>query len=85
MPVAPFVSEVELEEDTEEEKDLWGKVLNITQTVLDVAGIIPVIGEVADLANAGIYATRGDYTNAALSVDAAIPFVGCAATGAKLL
>lgn len=53
--------------------------------MLDVAGIIPAIGEVADLANAGIYATRGDYTNAALSVDAAIPFVGCAATGAKLL
>lgn len=32
MLVALFVSEVELEEDTEEEKDLWGKVLNITQT-----------------------------------------------------
>ncbi|WP_275078688.1 hypothetical protein [Paenibacillus sp. O199] len=36
MPVAPFVSEVELEEDTEEEKDLWGKVLDVTQIVLDV-------------------------------------------------
>ena len=55
----------------------------MTQTVLDVAGMIPVIGEVADLANAGIYAARGDYTNAALSAAAAIPFVGWAATGAK--
>nr|WP_282446227.1 DNA/RNA non-specific endonuclease [Paenibacillus silvae] len=45
--------------------------------------MIPVIGEVADLANAGIYAARGDYTNAALSAAAAIPFVGWAATGAK--
>gem|GEM_PF-2117952 len=56
----------------------------MTQTVLDVAGMIPVIGEVADLANAGIYAARGDYTNAALSAAAAIPFVGWAAGGAKL-
>ena len=47
--------------------------------------MIPVIGEVADLANAAIYAARGDYTNAALSAAAAIPFVGWAATGAKFV
>ncbi|KAG2862994.1 hypothetical protein PC114_g28169, partial [Phytophthora cactorum] len=45
--------------------------------------MIPVIGEVADLANAAIYVARGDYTNAVLS--AAIPFVGWAATGAKFV
>lgn len=84
VPEAPFVSEVQVEEEPEEEKKgFWGKVLDVTQTVLDVAGMIPVIGEVADLANAGIYAARGDYTNAALSAAAAIPFVGWAATGAK--
>ncbi|MGV2881491.1 contractile injection system protein, VgrG/Pvc8 family [Paenibacillus taichungensis] len=85
VPEAPFVSEVQVEEEPEEEKKgFWGKVLDVTQTVLDVAGMIPVIGEVADLANAGIYAARGDYTNAALSAAAAIPFVGWAAGGAKL-
>ncbi|MFB8375155.1 hypothetical protein [Paenibacillus taichungensis] len=86
VPEAPFVSEVQVEEEPEleeEKKGFWGKVLDVTQTVLDVAGMIPVIGEVADLANAGIYAARGDYTNAALSAAAAIPFVGWAATGAK--
>ncbi|MCG7376061.1 DNA/RNA non-specific endonuclease [Paenibacillus sp. ACRSA] len=84
VPEAPFVSEVQVEEEPEEEKKgFWGKVLDVTQTVLDVVGMIPVVGEVADLANAAIYAARGDYTNAALSAAAAIPFVGWAATGAK--
>ncbi|CAI6064816.1 hypothetical protein PAECIP112173_01937 [Paenibacillus sp. JJ-100] len=86
VPEAPFVSEVQVEEEPEEEKKgFWGKLLDVTQSVLDVAGMIPVIGEVADLANAAIYAARGDYTNAALSAAAAIPFVGWAATGAKFV
>ncbi|MFE6076983.1 hypothetical protein ACFVQB_21195 [Paenibacillus sp. NPDC057886] len=58
-----LVSEVQVEEEPEpeeEKKGFWGKVLDVTQTVLDVAGMIPVIGEVADLANAGIYAARGE-------------------------
>jgi len=42
-----------------------------------------VVGEVADLANAAWYTAEGDYTMAALSAAAAIPFVGWAATGAK--
>ena len=58
--------------------------LDVVQTGLDVVGMIPVVGEVADLANAGIYAARGDYANAALSASAAIPIIGTAATGAKL-
>jgi hypothetical protein len=45
--------------------------------------MVPVIGEVADLANAGWYAAEGDYTNAALSAAGAIPFAGNAATAAK--
>jgi hypothetical protein len=51
---------------------------------LDVIGLIPVVGEVADLANAAWYTAEGDYTMAALSAAAAIPFVGWAATGAKV-
>ena len=47
-------------------------------------GLIPVVGEVADLANAAWYTAEGDYTMAALSAAAAIPFAGWAATGAKV-
>ncbi|MGH3566615.1 MAG: DUF6531 domain-containing protein [Pseudonocardia sp.] len=50
---------------------------------LDVIGLIPGLGEVADLANAAWYTAEGDYTMAALSAAAAIPFAGWAATGAK--
>ncbi|MEV6868092.1 DNRLRE domain-containing protein [Streptosporangium subroseum] len=50
---------------------------------LDVVGMIPVAGEVADLANAGWYAAEGNYVDAALSLAGAIPFAGTAATAAK--
>ena len=52
--------------------------------VLDVAGFIPVVGAVADVANAGLYAAEGDYANAALSAAAAVPGIGDAAAAAKL-
>ncbi|MEK4114930.1 contractile injection system protein, VgrG/Pvc8 family [Paenibacillus sp. FSL W8-0919] len=68
-----------------EKKGFWGKLLDGVQLVLDVAGMVPGIGEIADLANAAIYTARGDYTNAALSAAAAIPFAGWAATGAKFV
>jgi len=60
------------------------RLLNGLQTGLDVAGVVPVIGEVADGINAGIYTLRGDYVNAGLSGAAMIPFLGWGATGAKL-
>ncbi len=50
---------------------------------LDVVGLIPFVGEAADLANAAWYAAEGDYTMAALSAAAAIPFAGWVATGGK--
>jgi hypothetical protein len=54
------------------------------QTVLDVAGFIPGIGEVADIANAGISAARGNYLEAGLSLLSVIPGVGDAVgKGAK--
>jgi hypothetical protein len=52
--------------------------------VLDVVGLVPLVGEAADLINAGWYTAEGDYANAALSAAATIPFLGSAATGAKL-
>ncbi|MEU4446911.1 DNRLRE domain-containing protein [Actinosynnema sp. NPDC050801] len=57
---------------------------DIGHLALDVVGLVPVVGEVADLANAAWYAAEGDYLNAALSAASAIPFAGYAATGAKL-
>ena len=60
-----------------------GLFSKIGHGVLDVAGLVPGVGEVADLANAAWYTAEGDYTMAALSAAAAIPFAGWAATGAK--
>jgi LysM domain len=45
-------------------------------TALDIAGYIPVVGVVADVANAGLYAAKGDYANAGLSLVSAIPGIG---------
>jgi hypothetical protein len=64
-------------------KPWWENGLNGLQTVLDVAGLIPGLGEIADGINAGIYAARGDYLNAALSAAAMIPGAGWGATAAK--
>jgi len=56
---------LELQEDT--------SAMNI---VLDVAGLIPGVGEVADLANAVDYARKGDYLFSALSLISVIPTIG---------
>lgn len=56
---------------------------DIGHTVLDGVGMVPVVGEVADLANAGWYAVEGKWTDAALSAGSAIPIAGNVATAAK--
>ncbi|SES02080.1 intein C-terminal splicing region [Lentzea xinjiangensis] len=60
----------------------WAEV---GHTILDVVGMIPVVGEIADGINAVWYLAEGDYVNAALSAAALVPFAGAAATGAKLI
>jgi len=62
-----------------------GSFLDGLQTVFDVAGLIPGLGEAFDAANAVIYAARGDYVSAGLSAAAMIPVVGSVGTGAKLV
>ncbi len=63
----------------------WGfGLMDVVHGALDVAGLVPVLGEAFDLINAGIYAIEGDYTSAALSAAAAIPVLGTAATIGKL-
>lgn len=59
-------------------------VLDTVQFALDILGLIPAFGEIADALNAIIYALRKDYVNAGLSLAACIPFAGWAATGGKI-
>ncbi|MBK8252479.1 MAG: hypothetical protein IPK82_07400 [Polyangiaceae bacterium] len=69
--------------ETPGEASLGTKVLDGVQIGLDVVGLIPGAGEIADLTNAGISALRGDYVGAGLSLASAIPFAGWFGTGAK--
>ena len=59
------------------------KVLDYLQTGLDIAGMIPVIGEAADAINVGIHLGRGNYGEAALSLAAMIPLAGAGVTAGK--
>lgn len=60
-------------------------LLDTLQVGLDLIGLIPGVGEVADGVNGLIYLARGDKVNAALSFGAMIPIVGWAATGGKFV
>jgi len=73
----------EVEAETAAEGDTGSKILDGVQLGLDVVGLIPVVGEVADIGNGIISAFRGDFVGAGLSFASAIPFAGYAASGAK--
>ncbi|MFE1263229.1 DNRLRE domain-containing protein [Streptomyces albogriseolus] len=63
---------------------LFGLSLSdIGHATLDVVGLVPVVGEVADVANGIWYAAEGNYVDAALSLTSAIPLAGYAATAVK--
>lgn len=64
-------------------KIYWHATVELIHNALDVAGMIPGAGEVADLANGVIYTVQGDGINAAFSYAAAIPIYGWASTSAK--
>ncbi len=51
-------------------------VLDGIQGALDVVGMIPVVGEIADGINGVVSLARGDYVGAALSFTSMIPVVG---------
>ncbi|MBK8256728.1 MAG: hypothetical protein IPK82_29160 [Polyangiaceae bacterium] len=62
----------------------WANVaLDAVQAVLDVLGLIPGLGEIADGVNGLISLARGEYVAAGLSFAAMIPFAGWVATGGK--
>ena len=52
-------------------------------TLFDICGLVPLGGELCDLANGVLYVIEGDGVNATLSFAATIPVVGWVATGAK--
>jgi len=60
-------------------------VLDGVQAGLDVVGLIPGPGEIADGINAVVSLGRRDYMGAALSAAAMIPFAGWGATAAKFV
>lgn len=60
----------------------WGS--DVTHGVLDVAGLVPVLGTVTGVVGAGIYALEGDYVSAGLDLASAVPIGGTAVKAGKL-
>ena len=69
--------------------DLLGDKPRITKEnvhdMLMAAGFTPGLGNVADVADAVLYAAEGEFGNAALSVAAMIPFIGQAVSTNRAL
>jgi len=65
-------------------KSWYDKFSDWGHLALDVAGMVPVVGAVADGVNAAWYAGEGDWASAALSAAAAVPGAGQVATATKL-
>jgi RHS repeat-associated protein len=61
----------------------WPSWSDIGHAALDVVGLVPVVGEVADVANGIWYTAEGNYVDAALSFTSAIPLAGYGATAVK--
>lgn len=51
---------------------------------LDILGLVPVLGEPADLINGVLYVIEGDGVNATLSVASSLPFLGYITSGPKI-
>lgn len=64
-------------------KCIWYATKEIIHVSLDVFGLIPVAGEIADLANGVLYTIEGDGINATLSYASAIPLVGYGSVATK--
>ena len=64
---------------------LWDKIGSKVHLGLGAAGMVPGIGNIADLIDAGIYSAEGDKLGAGLSLAAAVPGLGLVAGGTKLL
>jgi len=58
-------------------------IMDVVHTSLDVVGLVPGLGEIADGINAVAYLAEGNYEDAALSAAAMVPFAGTASTVVK--
>jgi uncharacterized protein YukE len=54
-------------------------------STVDLGGLVPGVGEIADGLNAAWYAAEGDPTNAGISLAGMIPLAGMGATGTRAL
>lgn len=66
-----------------ESKIYWEASKDFVHIALDGFGMIPVVGEIADLTNGVLYLIEGDGINATLSFAATIPIVGWGSTAGK--
>lgn len=86
-PSAPKIPAAEanppVKAETAAEAGTGAQIMDGVQLGLDVVGLIPGVGEIADLANAGISAARGDWIGASLSLASAIPFAGWGTAAVK--
>lgn len=62
----------------------WEASKEMIHLTLDLIGLVPVVGEVADLTNGVLYVVEGDGVNATLSVASAVPIIGWAPAGTKI-
>ena len=62
---------------------VWQKIGGTVHTALEVAGMLPVVGEAFDAINGIIHLAEGNYDLATVSFAATIPVFGNAVTGAK--
>jgi len=62
---------------------IWDSIGEWVHGALDVAGLIPVYGEIADGINAAIYLAEGRYVEATISAAAMIPIIGDVGKGGK--
>lgn len=53
-----------------------GTAASVGHTLLDIAGLIPGVGEYADATNAVWYCLEGNYLYAALSLISCVPMIG---------
>lgn len=76
---------LKLENPTWSNYKIFGRAyLDTSHIILDFAGLVPIIGEIADLTNGTIYLVEGDGFNATLSLSSAIPVAGWFSAGIKM-
>lgn len=80
--VAKLKAEYEAAEAAAEAAD-HGWFSTVGHIVLDLLGMVPLLGEVFDGANAGWYTAEGNYVDAGLSAGGMVPIVGWMSVGGK--